>query len=592
MNVNMSDKIIKTLFFILFFLGLGVAVDVHAAVFSLKPQTGVYTIGSAFSVSITIDGSEQDVNAAEAELLFDTSELRVVSISKEGSIFAFWPVEPDYSNDTGKIAFAGGRTSPFSGSEGTVLTVTFKAVRDAYAAVVFGSGAILAADGKGTNILTEMRQGTYTLKPKTTIPEIERYLSLPGAPPRLEVRSPTHPDQERWYPATTALFLWQFPSGIINIRTLFDHDEFTVPANVHMPLSEVEVPDIKDGIWYLHVQARNAVDWGGIAHYRVQVDSARPDILELNEIPRSDSADPRAKFNIRAVDKTSGIDFYEMRIDSGELKTWRDDGSHTYAPAFLDLGTHTLTVAAVDMAGLKDTRAVGFEITPLDPPVIAEYPRELSSSDVLVVKGSTYPNATTIFWLQKDKEEPVQQAVRSDDKGNFVFVAADRLQDGGAESRFSFIGSTGMQSGVYSLWAEVHDDRGAKSYPTEKLTFVVRAPTLVRFGTMAIGVLQTLVLFIALLVLLGFMVWYSWHRFVLVRARVTKETREAETTLHKEIWSLREHLKEYLSFVEKERQEHTLSDQEREFMRKLKKGIEETEEHVEKEIEDIEKEMK
>jgi hypothetical protein len=167
-------KVIFYIFVFSFFFFFSLKVE--AAILYLNPETGTFQSGNTFSVSVKVNTQGTPINAAEATITFSPSELEVVSLSKAGSIFSLWPQEPNFSNQSGKIEFAGGSLQAFSGSSGTILTITFRAKKEATAKVNFISASVLAADGKGTNVLSEMRGGVYTLKAKETLPQAEEYI--------------------------------------------------------------------------------------------------------------------------------------------------------------------------------------------------------------------------------------------------------------------------------------------------------------------------------------------------------------------------------------------------------------------------------
>ena len=86
--------------FITFFCVLFFANIAHAANASLylSPESGVYTIGDEFPVSIMIDTDGKPIVAAEGNVTFNKDELEVVGVSKDGSILTQWTIEPEYSN--------------------------------------------------------------------------------------------------------------------------------------------------------------------------------------------------------------------------------------------------------------------------------------------------------------------------------------------------------------------------------------------------------------------------------------------------------------------------------------------------------------
>ena len=104
-------------------------------------------------------------------MIFNPDKLEVKSISKTDSIFTLWVQEPAFSNSLGTITFAGGKPSPgYTGAAGTINTITFKAKTATFATadLTFAVGSVLADDGKGTNILTNMGSGVYTIVARET----------------------------------------------------------------------------------------------------------------------------------------------------------------------------------------------------------------------------------------------------------------------------------------------------------------------------------------------------------------------------------------------------------------------------------------
>ena len=140
------------------------SVEAASASLYLSPPSGTYGVDSTFSIKVKVNSGGKFINAVEGTLIFNPAELDITKISKSNSIFSLWTAEPTFSNSTGDIIFGGGTPSNFIGTSGAVITITFKAKASASANVSFSSGSVLAADGKGTNILGNMNNGIYTLK--------------------------------------------------------------------------------------------------------------------------------------------------------------------------------------------------------------------------------------------------------------------------------------------------------------------------------------------------------------------------------------------------------------------------------------------
>lgn len=153
----------------IFFLSAGVA---HAAEGSLyiSPEQNVYAVGESFSVKVLADTGGSMISAAEANLSFDPGVLAVEEISTEGSILGSWPTEPSFSNTAGTVQFAGWARDRYRGTDGLLITITFRALRNDAGTVRFVSGAMLAADSQGTNIITSMRSAAYTIQPSEEVP--------------------------------------------------------------------------------------------------------------------------------------------------------------------------------------------------------------------------------------------------------------------------------------------------------------------------------------------------------------------------------------------------------------------------------------
>lgn len=126
----------------------------------ITPATGYYSRGEVFQVNVRIDADEP-INAAEAELSYDTNVMRVTAISSAGSILKTWPTVPGYSNEEGIVSFSGWGDS-FQGSGGNLVTVTFQALRPAQGNIQLSAGAALAV-GQGSNVITTLKSSAYAV---------------------------------------------------------------------------------------------------------------------------------------------------------------------------------------------------------------------------------------------------------------------------------------------------------------------------------------------------------------------------------------------------------------------------------------------
>ena len=544
-----------------------------------SPSSGSYAVGSTHTLAVYVSSADQTMNAASGVISFPSDKLEVVSLSKTGSIFSLWVQEPSFSNSAGTVNFEGIALNPgFTGASGKLITVSFRVKAAGTAILNFSSGSVLANDGQGTNILSSLGNAQFSLggAAQPGAPEAETPSAVIGTPAAPQISSPTHPDPNKWYAVNDAKFTWPLSSGVTGVRLLVGKIPNAIPTVTYIPaVNSRELPDLADGIWYFHVRLQNNAGWGAVSHFRFQVDTEKPSRFDIREIERKDPTDPRVKFVFDSRDETSGVDYYEVQIDDGSPRVWQDDGSGVFETPALGPGKHTLIAKVFDKAGNSLANSAEFTIEALASPTIIDYPQTLASGEVLIVKGTTYPNAQVVIWLQKEKDEPQSQIVKSDDGGNFTFVAEEKLKDD-----------------IYKLWAEVIDMRGARSKPTEKTTIVVEQPTILKIGTQAVTILTIVVPLVALIILLLALIWYGWHKFSSFRKKISKETKEAEQALRRAIKLLKENIEDQIKLLEKTKAKHQLTEEEDKIIKQLRKDLDDAEKFVGKEIEDIEKVVK
>lgn len=533
-----------------------------------SPATRVVTQGETFSVEVYVDTGGHEVNAAEGEIFFDPDELEVVYISKLDAILTFWAPEPDFSNVNGSIRFGGGSTRNYVGGRGLIAGITFRARVTGSVRVSFRSGALIAADGRGTNIVEQLRGGVYTAIERGIEPIAEGYTAPSGAPDVPVVVSETHADENRWYANNSPRFSWNVPSDTTAVRLGVDQVPGSIPLVEHQPTTYFyKLENLDDGVWYIHIQLKNQAGWGKVGHRRAQIDSQKPHTLEAVIGERSDPTDPRISLRLYAEDGLSGIDFYELQVGGATTVVWRDDGSGMFTFEPLGPGTYPVVIRAVDGAGNVLVNSVDAFIAPIEMPEFTEYPRQLEEDRILTLRGMSIPQTRVVVWVQKEGEEPKTYTVDTDENGRFVYISKERLGDG-----------------LYEIWAQSLDSRGARSYATEKIVFTVRDPLVIRLGSKAINVLSVFIPLVALLFALVLVVWYGWHRVIVLRAKVQRELRLAEKTLHVQFELLRQDIQEHLAHLEKIRATRLLTDEERRFIEKFTKHLEKGERAVSQEI--------
>jgi hypothetical protein len=146
-------KYIKIILIVFLFGKLYLPVGLAATMsFGGPSQT---TVGSTIQIPVYVSAnSGESLNAVASKIVFPTDKLKVVSINSTG-IIDLWAQKPEYSNTDGSLSFQGISYSPgFSGKNGKVIVVSFKALSKGSAVISFQSPSVLANDGLGTEIFS------------------------------------------------------------------------------------------------------------------------------------------------------------------------------------------------------------------------------------------------------------------------------------------------------------------------------------------------------------------------------------------------------------------------------------------------------
>jgi hypothetical protein len=544
-------------------------VSAQGASLSLSPASGSFQVGKTFSIAVKLNsGGGVGVNAADGYLKFDTNYLSVIGLSTANSIFSLWPIEPGFSNTKGEVSFAGGNPSAYTGGSGTILLVTFKALKAGTTRVYFSSGSALAADGKGTNILSTLSDGNYTLT-GVEVPE-EPQQPAGNLPPLPKVSSPTHPEEDSWYSNNDPEFTWDLPADVSAVSLLIHQLALATPDYYSEGVIEsTKYEDVEDGILYFHIKFKNQYGWGLTAHRKFLVDTQPPAPFEI-EVQRTDPTDPQPVLVFKTTDETSGLDRYEIKIGDNEpiSVSPEDIEKAPYKMPLQSPGEMQIEVKAIDKAGNFSSASKNIVIEPLKTPTITEMPEKLNRGEILVVKGiSFYSDAKIEVFIQKEaKEDIIQGKTLTEEEGDWVYFCKEDLEEGN-----------------YEVWVRVVDNRGAQSHPSDKRGLVVVPTSIIQLY----GWLIILILAIILVVLI-MIIFYQKRKCAEKINKIKKETEDVRKMTARIFKALREEVEEQVEFLDKK---PDLSESEEKVRDKLKEALDISEEFIGKEIKDIEDEV-
>lgn len=569
-------------FFVFFtFLNSERALAASATLY-LTPSSGTHVINSNFTVTVKVNSDGAPINAAEGTLTYDRERLIVVGISKAGSIFNLWTVDP--ADRGGSISFGGGIPMPgYTGSSGTLFSVTFKAIKVDGAQISFSSGAVLANDGKGTNILASMGSGRYTISPKVdapantppkpSTPNTQAPTPTPAPEPvqveriKPEIVSVTHPDDQKWYQNNNVQFEWKLPEGVSDVSFLLNDsptsDPGTTPDGL---LKTTNFEDLKDGVYYFHLKFKDKQGWGTIAHYRLQIDNTPPLPFDI-EIKKADGEDWPTLF-FETKDELSGIVRYEILIGSLEQKAYEVDPKEpTIVTSNLEVGQHTALIKAIDAAGNETYSEKKFYINPIDKPTITDYPSEITSSQKFYLSGQALPNVEIKLFIQKEGTL-ITKTTNSDKDGNWFIVSDESFSNGN-----------------YQAWVQAKNANGLTSENSAKIGFLVSPPIFTRIGDFVVNYFTV---FVSLLFLIILTILLAIILARYAKKKLKKEAYEVEDVLRDNIKELRKEIEN--DFIEMGKGKTSLTQKKilEETQATLKIKIDSMEKKIMKEIKDVE----
>lgn len=560
-----------------------------------SPSSKAVTVGSSFSISVMVNTGSGSINTLESIVNFPTDLLKVNSLALGGSIVSMWvPANPVSSNAKGTITFGGGMLSPYTGTNGRVLSISFKALKSGNAKLSFSNSQILTGPGENAfgsagssaititepeapkieqpkPVVTTPSIATTTPINTTALPEDSTVSTQPKGvlPPAPEVTSPSHADKDIWYANNKVQLDWRLLASITALGYSFDNIASTTPPEQKGAIIQTKTYDkLADGRHYFHIRLQNKVGWGPVANRQVLIDTVTPVKPILTVDNGGDSTNPSQIFKIATYDVTSGIAKIKFWLNGAEkIIEPLNEIIEPYQLEKLLPGNYSINLIAYDRAGNNSSSSISFSVDPLKAPIITDIPKEIKTLDNLSIRGSSfYPNSTITVSIGLVNGDPVQAEVKTDDNGNWSYYHPVRLNRNN-----------------YEVWAKVTDARGAQSLNSIKVGLAVTSPEII--AVWGLYIILFLFAVIAFLVLYIYQLKKSYNT---ERLHAIEETQGAQKKINEIFLALHEEVNELIEYADKKA---GLSESERRVKEKLEEALDISEEFLIKEIEDIEKEV-
>jgi len=546
---------------VLIFAVLNIPLTVRAEAFLyLAPLNENFDTGEEIVVSVKVDTGGMPINVVKTTLHFPQDKLAVIDISKDNSIFSLWPEEPKFSNESGEISFLGGAPQPgFTGKDGQIIAIKFKAKERGIAVFSFGESAILASDGKGTNIFSYAKESRYTINK-----------------PAPAISSSTHSDQEKWYSNNNLELHWELPSDILEVSFALDKISDTQADKISDGRVDSKIyNNLDDGIYYFHLRAKDDLDWSSTRHFAIHIDAAPSDPFEITVNNEGDPTNPRPILYFEAIDKTSGIDYYRVEFENGDSVILANPAIIKYQLPLQLPGIHSIIVRAFDKAGNFRENTTGIVVHPIEEPIITIWPKNyVAGEEKFYIEGQAIPQVEVGIFLEKDNTIFKQWRARASDNGEWNFSTTELLR-----------------AGIYNLFTKAKDERGAVSEPSPQQQIEVI------FSGIALGSLLftfrnlVLILIILLLLFIVFSVYFV-QRNLKARKKLRKETQEAEQSLSQGFIELKKDIETEIEKLKGAKTKAELDKKESEIIKILEENLKEVEKYIGKEIKDIDMGLK
>ncbi len=316
---------------------------IYNSTLSLVPDSGIFDLSSEQQIAVRVLTGGEAINAAQIDLSFDPSKLRVTDILTANSFCSPGMfLEKNIDNANGMVQVACGTPNPGLSGDGTVVTLVVQGLQPGDATIDFASGTeVLANDGLGTDVLRLATNADLRFMD-------ERKPTMLNGMASVLPFSPTDPNGSRWYNQPDVLMLWK---GVPGERYLYAVDNTpTIGSLAGASTTDgtsITLHGLTDGIWYFHMAPEENGAVGPIADYRIMIDITppTPPVIRASQTAVSAGQVIRLSFESTSTPSPLASNYY-VKFDNGAFLP-------TASPLYIALpaGVHTIVVRAFDQAG-------------------------------------------------------------------------------------------------------------------------------------------------------------------------------------------------------------------------------------------------
>ena len=214
--------------------------------------------------------------------------------------------------------------------------------------------------------------------------------------------------------------------------------------------------------------------------------------IKIEEISQKDTESGVKKFLITPPSQVKNME-YMVSIDSLDVVSWIDDGTHIYEVSNLSKGTHYLKITALGLAGEKFNGSIEFSTEFINTPVITDFPTDFFADNFLVLKGIADSMTDINILITNTKDGEVMNGYTSTNNSG----------------KFSFVSENKMKTGFYQVVAKAVTKDGIESNFSNPITIEVKDNFFNKFMLQVNSYLAVITPVLALIVLLIFVLLYG-----------------------------------------------------------------------------------
>ena len=292
--------------------------------------------GQSFVMDWYLDSQDDAINTVDLKLKFNPDQLQVLSTSTGSSAINVWVKPPEYSNEKGTIEVVGGMAGGIKSDKIKLLSVTFNPIKTGSTQISMDENSkVLLSDGMGDPAKLVFSQIGFPINSADARP--------------VNIHSDTNPDQATWYRSDKVIIKFDAKPDEAYSYSFSSNTEISPDDKPDEIRPEYVFENLNDGVYYFKLNSKKGTQaWQEAGVYRAQIDRTPPQAFRpaLSSDPGISGGRPFVSFS--AMDKESGISYYEVRF--GKLGHWVKTSDTTLFLPGVILGD-SIEIKAVDGAG-------------------------------------------------------------------------------------------------------------------------------------------------------------------------------------------------------------------------------------------------